>query len=62
MGKEYAQPIRCPICGRGRVIDTGPKAKRSELTLLTQRHMDQAMLITKCPKCGQKVGIVLRRT
>ena len=37
MGKEYAQPIRCPVCGRGGVIDAGPKAKRSKLILLTQK-------------------------
>mgnify|MGYP001706112008 CR=1 FL=1 len=62
MRKEYAQPIRCPLCGRGRVIDAGPKIKTSEFTLLTQNHIDQAMLITKCPKCGEKVGIILKRS
>lgn len=61
MGQEYSRPIRCPICGRGRVIDAGPKAKISDFALLTQRHIGQALLITKCPKCGQKIGIVLRR-
>lgn len=61
MGQAYSRPIRCPICRQGRVIDAGPKAEISDFTLLTRKHISQAVLIAKCPKCGQKIGIVFTR-
>ena len=51
---------RCPVCGKGRVIDIGPKANAGQFVLCGPGSVNQAVLIAKCPKCGQKVGIMLR--
>lgn len=51
---------RCPVCGKGRVIDIGPKANVGQFVLCGPGSVNQAVLIAKCPKCGQKVGIMLR--
>lgn len=51
---------RCPVCGKGRVIDIGPKANAGQFVLCGPGNVSQAVLIAKCPKCGQKVGIILR--
>ena len=51
---------RCPVCGKGRVIDIGPKANADQFVLCGPGSVSQATLIAKCPKCGQKIGIIFR--
>ena len=52
-----SQPLRCPLCERGRVIDAGPRASVSQFTLYGPQYIQNAQLIAKCPNCGNQIGI-----
>lgn len=52
-----SQPLRCPLCGRGRVIDMGPMASTGQFMLCGPEYVQHAQLIAKCPKCGHQIGI-----
>ena len=52
-----SQPLRCPLCERGRVIDAGPRASVSQFTLYEPQYIQNAQLIAKCPNCGNQIGI-----
>ena len=54
-----SQPLRCPLCERGRVIDAGPRASVSQFTLYGPQYVQHAQLIAKCPNCGNQIGITL---
>ena len=44
--------VRCPVCGKGRVIDAAADVDPGRLHLY-----DKAELFSKCPKCGLQIGI-----
>ena len=56
-----SQPLRCPLCERGRVIDAGLMASVSQFTLYGPQYVQHAQLIAKCPKCGNQIGISMIR-
>lgn len=59
MREKSSTPLRCPICTKGRLVDLGPQTDRSKLKLIGPLRLDEADLIAKCPKCGEKIGIKL---
>lgn len=52
MKQIRSQPLRCPLCERGRIIDAGPMASVSQFTLYGPQYVQHAQLIAKCPNCG----------
>ena len=49
--------VRCPVCGKGRVIDAAADVYTGRLRLYGPEHADKAELFSKCPKCGLQIGI-----
>ena len=49
--------VRCPVCGKGRVIDAAADVDPGRLRLYGPEHADKAELFSKCPKCGLQIGI-----
>ena len=49
--------VRCPVCGRGRVIDAAFGVDPNCLHLYRPEQADKAELFSKCPTCGVQVGI-----
>ena len=49
--------VRCPVCGKGRVIDAAADVDPGRLHLYGPEHADKAELFSKCPKCGLQIGI-----
>lgn len=47
--------IRCPICQRGRLLNTDLRSLR----LFRPEQADRAQWFSKCPKCGQQIGIAI---
>ena len=43
--------VRCPVCGKGRVIDAAADVDPGRL------HLYGPELFSKCPKCGLQIGI-----
>ena len=52
--------VRCPVCGKGRVIDAAADVDPGRLHLYGPEHADKAELFSKCPKCGLQIGIGFR--
>ena len=48
MKQIRSQPLRCPLCERGRIIDAGPMASVSQFTLYGPQYVQHAQLIAKC--------------
>ena len=59
MVKETRRSLRCPVCERGRIADVPAGAALSQYRLVAMKIGDPADLITKCPKCGQQISIVI---
>ena len=59
MVKETRKPLRCPVCARGRIADIPAEAALSQYRLVAVGRGDPADIITKCPKCGQQIGIAV---
>ena len=59
MVKETRKSLRCPVCERGRIADVPAEAALSQYRLVAMKRGDPADLITKCPKCGQQISIVV---
>lgn len=55
--KSNTVHILCPVCGRGRLLDAVDQASAAKLRLYTPRQLAKAVWITKCPKCGNQIGI-----
>jgi hypothetical protein len=51
--------VRCPLCAKGRIVDATRKTDISKLRLYGPRDTSEALLIVKCPKCGEQIGIAL---
>lgn len=49
--------ITCPVCGRGRLFDAVNSAAAAKIELCGPSELDKAEWITKCPKCGNQIGI-----
>ena len=41
--------VRCPVCGKGRVIDAAADVDPGRLHLYGPEHADKAELFSKCP-------------
>lgn len=54
--------VRCPVCGRGRVIDAAAGVDLGRLRLYGPEQADKAELFSKCPKCGLQIGISFEKT
>jgi hypothetical protein len=54
--KKHRQPMLCPLCRKGRVIDAA-QTDASRLKLYGPRQSEKANLFSKCPKCGEQIGI-----
>ena len=39
MKQIRSQPLRCPLCERGRIIDAGPMARVSQFTLYGPQYV-----------------------
>lgn len=60
LNKTHA--VRCPVCGRGRVIDAAAGVDLGRLRLYGPEQADKAELFSKCPKCGLQIGISFEKT
>ena len=60
--RENMVRIRCPQCGKGRLLDAVSGASATKLQLYGSRHLDKAEWIVKCPKCGNQIGIATVKT
>lgn len=59
---KRTRAVRCPVCGRGRVIDASADIDPRRLRLYGPEHADKAELFSKCPKCGLQIGISFEKT
>ena len=59
MGKEKHNILRCPICAKGRVADIPARTNPAQYQLFPMQPNNHADLISKCPKCGEQIGIVI---
>ena len=59
MVKETRRSLRCPVCEKGRIADIPAEAALSQYRLVAIERGDPADIITKCPKCGQQIGIAV---
>ena len=66
MKQIRSQPLRCPLCERGRIIDAGPMARVSQFTLYGPQYVQHAQLIAKsnminagCPMQIEHSALVL---
>ena len=59
MEKEARKSLRCPVCLKGRIVDSPAEAIMSQYRLFAMGKDDSADLIAKCPKCGTQIGIVI---
>ena len=60
MRKEtHNKILRCPICEKGRIADTPANAELSHYHLFAMEQSEQPDLISKCPKCGAQIGIIV---
>ena len=57
MKQIRSQPLRCPLCERGRIIDAGPMARVSQFTLYGPQYVQHAQLIAKCPNKNSSKSI-----
>lgn len=48
--------VRCPVCGKGRVIDAAADVDRGACTS-TARSSGQGGAVLQSPKCGLQIGI-----
>lgn len=55
------QAVRCPVCKKGRVIDTAAGTDPARLRLYGPEQAEKAELFSKCPKCGAQIGISIER-
>ena len=60
MKERDAQAVRCPVCHKGRVIDAASGIDISRIQLYGPRQAAKAEWFTKCPKCGEQIGIAFR--
>ena len=51
--------IRCPICQRGRLLNAAEHTDLRSLQLFRPEQADRAQWFSKCPKCGQQIGIAI---
>ena len=51
--------IRCPICQRGRLLNAAEHTDHRSLRLFRPEQADRAQWFSKCPKCGQQIGIAI---
>lgn len=49
--------VRCPVCGKGRVIDAAADVVRAPAPHTARSMRTMAELFSKCPKCGLQIGI-----
>lgn len=54
MKQIRSQPLRCPLCERGRIIDAGPMARVSQFTLYGPQYVQHAQLIVCFINDGKK--------
>ena len=59
MKQIRSQPLRCPLCERGRIIDAGPMARVSQFTLYGPQYVQHAQLIAKSYHSGKRRKCVL---
>ena len=59
---KRTRAVRCPVCGRGRVIAAAAAVDPGRLRLYGPEHADKAELFSKCPKCGLQIGISFEKT
>ena len=55
--KDKMVHVRCPVCGRGRLLDAVDQVSAAKLRLYGPRQLAKALWIVKCPKCGTQIGI-----
>ena len=51
--------IRCPICQRERLLNAAEHTDLRSLQLFRPEQADRAQWSSKCPKCGQQIGIAI---
>ena len=54
---KRTRAVRCPVCGRGRIIDAAAGMDPGRLHLYGPEHADKAELFSTGPKCGLQIGI-----
>lgn len=54
------KPILCPLCMKGRIIDAADESNASHITLYGPHQSDLADWFSKCPKCGEQIGLTFR--
>lgn len=57
MRSSQPQTLRCPLCRKGRIIDAADGRAAAKLNLYGPRQSAKAEWFTKCPKCGERIGI-----
>lgn len=55
--RRSRRPILCPLCLKGRVIDAASNIDISKVKLYGPHQEDKAQFFSKCPKCGEQIGI-----
>ena len=51
--------IRCPICQRGRLLNAAEHTDLRSLQLFRPEQADRAQWFSKCPTCGQQIGLAI---
>ena len=57
--KNADRAVRCPICQRGRLLNAAEHTDLRSLRLFRPEQADHAQWFSKCPKCGQQIGIAI---
>lgn len=48
---------RCPVCGRGRILDEVDSPETIHALLLKPEDAGQADWFLKCPNCKKQIGV-----
>ena len=51
--------IRCPLCQRGRLLNAAEHTDLRSLQLFRPEQAGRAERISKCPTCGQQIGLAI---
>ncbi len=62
MKRTETQAIRCPLCHKGRIIDAASGTDASKLHLYGPQQHGKAEWFSKCPKCGEQIGLSFPKT
>ncbi len=59
---KRTQAVRCPVCGRGRVIDAAASVDPGRLRLYGPEHADKAELFFQVSQVWLQIGIFFEKT